>query len=347
LTLKIGETKTLIANVSPENAENKTVVFTSSNVLVASVMPNGLVTAISKGTATIVVTTVDGAKSASCEVTVEEVSVTGITLNKETLELAKDDTEMLTATVLPTNATNKNVTWASSDPDVATVSDGTVTAKTAGTATITVTTENGNKTANCELQVTAAIHVESVSLDKTQLSLKYSYYGGGFANLTATVLPANALNKKITWSSSNNSVASVTSEYNESAEVTAKGQGTAIITVTTQDGNRTANCTVSVVNDLCHVRFKKDVDYANVTDLRVYGSGYAEHHFGSTAGISSYFVIGPGNRTIMYKNGDYDNWGDCPPSISPYNFQVGRKYTVGFTRDPNSRFYVTDDGPIP
>ena len=154
LTLAVNATETLIATIQPDNATNKNVIWASSNSVVATVMPNGLVTALSKGTTTIVVSTQDGGKSASCVVTVEEVFVTGVTLNKTEMELAEGETEALIATVLPENATNKAVSWTSSNPLVATVNtNGLVSAIKMGTATITVTTLDGNKTATCALTV--------------------------------------------------------------------------------------------------------------------------------------------------------------------------------------------------
>jgi uncharacterized protein YjdB len=121
LTLKVNEIEILIATVLPENAANKSVTFTSSNLPVATVLPNGLVTAISKGTAIIVATTADGNFSASCTVRVEGIPVTGISLNKTTLVLDINETATLKATVLPVNATIKDVYWTSSNPTVATV----------------------------------------------------------------------------------------------------------------------------------------------------------------------------------------------------------------------------------
>ena len=115
---------------------------------------SGKVTAVGAGTATITATAVDGSeKYDTCTVTVTKTSVTGVTLDQTSLTLTEGDSETLTATVEPSNATNKNVTWSSSDPNVATVENGVVTAVGAGTATITVTTEDGGKTATCTVTV--------------------------------------------------------------------------------------------------------------------------------------------------------------------------------------------------
>ncbi|WP_077369466.1 Ig-like domain-containing protein [Anaerosalibacter sp. Marseille-P3206] len=170
----------------------------------------------------------------------ETVSVESVSLDKSTLNLEIGKSENLTATVNPSDATNQNITWSSSDEKVATVDEsGKVTAIAAGTATITVTTEDGIKTTTCEVTVTEPkILVESVSLDKSTLNLEI----GKSENLTATVNPSDATNQNITWSSSNQEVATV----DEYGKVTAIAAGTATITVTTEDGSKTATCEVTV-----------------------------------------------------------------------------------------------------
>ena len=150
-----GGGETLTATVTPADATNKNVTWKSSNEAVATVDANGKVTGVKAGTATITVTTVVGSKKATCAVEViNSVNVTGVTLNKTTLKLGKGASETLTATIAPTNATNKKVTWTSSDPAVATVdASGKVTGVANGTATITVTTEDGGYTATCAVEV--------------------------------------------------------------------------------------------------------------------------------------------------------------------------------------------------
>jgi len=166
------------------------------------------------------------------------VAVTGVSLNKTSTTILVNGTEKLTATVAPDNATNKAVTWSTSDPTKATVENGTVTAKAAGTATITVTTADQNKTATCTVTVSAtAVAVTGVSLNKTSTSITV----GNTELLTATIAPSGATNQNVTWSTSNAAIATV----NEGT-VTAKAAGSATITVTTADGNKTATCAVTV-----------------------------------------------------------------------------------------------------
>lgn len=239
IILDVNGTRTLTATVEPANATNQKVTWSSDNESVATVDNSGNVTAKAAGTATITVTTEDGAKTATCKVTVnapQTVPVTGVTLDETELTLEKDGSQTLTATVAPTNATNKDVTWSSSNPEVATVEGGKVTAVSEGTATITA--KAGEQTATCTVTVTKAdVAVESVTLNPTTLTLEK----GGTGTLTATVAPENATNNTVTWSSSNPEFATVAN-----GTVTAVSAGTATITVTTADGNHQATCTVTV-----------------------------------------------------------------------------------------------------
>ena len=186
----------------------------------------------------------------------ETTKVENVSLNITSVGLTEGEQTTLTATVNPSNATNKNVTWSSSDNAVATVANGKVTAVKAGTATITVTTEDGNKTATCTVTVKAKTYpVESVSLDKNEVEMTE----GEQTTLTATVNPSNATNKNVTWSSSDNAVATVAN-----GKVTAVKAGTATITVTTEDGNKTATCTVTVIGkNISTEEDKGDLNYGS------------------------------------------------------------------------------------
>ena len=240
LSLKVGESAALTATVSPENATNKSVTWTTSDAKVATVDAGGKVTGVAAGTATITVTTADGGKTATCKVTVTGTAVTGVTLDKTTLSLRAGESATLTAAVAPDNAANKSVSWKSSNTAVATVdAGGKVTAVAPGSATITVTTADGNKTASCQVTVTAStVAVTGVTLEPSTLNLE----AGGTGKLTATINPSNATNKSVSWSSDNTSVARVSAD----GTVTAVAPGSATVTVTTADGNKTASCTVTV-----------------------------------------------------------------------------------------------------
>ena len=236
-TLEVKETVTLVATVTPANATNKNVTWTSNNAAVATVA-DGVVTAVSVGTATIVVTTVDGSLADTCIVTVNPISVKSVALDKTTLTLDIAQTATLVATVNPTDAANQAITWSSNNTEVATVVDGVVTALAEGTATITVTTVDGGLTATCEVTVVdPTIYVTGVTLDQTVLTLIVPET----ATLVATVTPEDATDKSVVWTSNNDAVATVVDGV-----VTAITEGTATITVTTVDGEFTATCVVTV-----------------------------------------------------------------------------------------------------
>ncbi|MBR4505115.1 MAG: Ig-like domain-containing protein [Candidatus Methanomethylophilaceae archaeon] len=173
----------------------------------------------------------------------KDVSVTGVSLDKTSIALDTGSETRLTPTISPSDATNKNVIWKSSNTSVATVSNGVVKAVSAGSATITVTTDDGSKTATCKVTVSTpatTVSVTGVELDKSTMAITK----GSSSSLTATVLPSNATNKNVTWKSSNTSVATVSN-----GTVTGVSEGTAVITVTTDDGAKTATCNVTVNKD--------------------------------------------------------------------------------------------------
>ncbi len=175
------------------------------------------------------------------EVEIPKVAVSGITLNNSTLSLTTGQNFTLQAMLSPSNATNKEVTWESSDAGVAAVSkDGVVTAKKAGKATIVAkAADESGKYASCVVTVTEAKkEVTGVTLNKSSLNLGV----GGSEVLSATVLPADATNKQVTWLSSTPSVATVS----QSGVVTGVKEGTTQISVITAEGSKTAICSVTV-----------------------------------------------------------------------------------------------------
>ena len=153
----------IVVTVAPEDATNKEVTWTSNDVTVATVK-EGVVTAVAPGTATITCTATDGSKvNATCEVTVKAILITDITLSQSSIKLKTGNTLTIEATINPEDATNKEVTWKSSDVKVATVADGVVTAVAPGTATITCAAMDGsNVKATCE--VTVPVEYEYVDL---------------------------------------------------------------------------------------------------------------------------------------------------------------------------------------
>ena len=169
---------------------------------------------------------------------IKPISVTSVTLNSTSMELTEGESQSLTAVISPSNAENQKVLWMSSNSSIATVNDGVVTAVKQGKATITAKSDDGGKTATCQVTVKAKTYpVTSVTLNKTLVELTE----GESLTLSATVNPSNATNKSVIWSSSNESVVKVVD-----GKVTALKAGTAVITVKTVDGNKTATCQITV-----------------------------------------------------------------------------------------------------
>ena len=239
LSLKTNEKQSLVVTIKPSNAANKAVNWSSSNINVATVK-DGVVTAKGKGTATISVTTRDGGYIATCTVTVKapnssKVGVTGVKLNKKSATIIKGKKLTLKATITPSNATNKDVTWKSSNKKVATVDkNGKVKGIKKGTATITAVTADGKKTATCKVTVKNPVKVKSVKLNRKTASVKK----GKSIKLKATISPKNATTKNVTWKSSNKKV--------KNGKVKGIKKGTATVTVTTKDGKKKAVCKVTV-----------------------------------------------------------------------------------------------------
>lgn len=240
LDLTEGDSRTLIATVKPDNASDKTVIWSSSDNDIVSVSSTGLVNALKAGYAT--VTASCGGKSTTCEITVtsKTISVTSVKVSPTTLSMIEGGKATLTATVLPENATDKSVTWKSSDPSIASVdSSGEVTAVRPGRITVTVTTNDGSKTATCSVVVNKEIiHVTSISLNRSSISL----LKGESFSLEASVNPSNATYGTISWTSSSSSVATVDS----SGKVTAVSAGTA--TITAKADGKSTTCKVTVTD---------------------------------------------------------------------------------------------------
>ena len=228
--LPVGKSLLLSVSVFPDNATNKAIVWSSSDNSVVAV-EDGLVTALKMGEAK--VKAVCGEKFAICVVKVKPIEVESLTLDETNVNLRCGQTTTLTATVAPSDATDKTITWSSSNPSVATVEGGVVKALMVGSATITA--KAGDKTATCAVTVEAT-PVTSITLDRTTASLKV----GQSVTLAATVNPSDATDKTVTWNSSNPSVATV-----ENGIVKAVKIGSA--TITAKAGDKTSTCIIHVV----------------------------------------------------------------------------------------------------
>lgn len=241
LRLNVGEEGSLGATISPSSVSDKTIIWTTKDSDVATVDQNGTVTAVGSGTTTITAAALAGGESGTCEVTVTK-AVSGISLSATKVGIKANETTTLYATIEPSDATNKNVIWKSSNDAIATVNNsGVVTGKKKGSVTITVRTEDGGKTAACTVDVEEAANkpVTGVKITATNLTVGV----GKTITLTAAAEPADATNKNVTWTSKDTSIATINST---TGVVTGVKAGTATIVATTVDGGKTATCNVTV-----------------------------------------------------------------------------------------------------
>lgn len=240
LSLTKGFTSALVATVVPGEATSRTVIWSSSDTTVATADNSGIVTAVAEGTATITARTLDGGYSATCQVTViAPVAVSGVSLNKPSTVITIGYSETLEPLIAPDGATDKSVTWSSDNPAIATVSStGKVTAVNAGSTVISVKTNDGGFMAKCNVSVIAPVAVTSVSINATSASLKV----GETITLEADISPSDATNVNVDWFSTDSRIASVSN-----GTVTGVAPGIATIMVRTQDGGKTDICDVTVV----------------------------------------------------------------------------------------------------
>ena len=245
--VEVGESFTITATVKPDDAANKALTWSSSNSGVAIVNQSGKVTALTAGTVQISAVTSDGSNlKATCNVTVKAkpVPATSLTFNITSKEVEAGDEFTITATVKPTNATNKVLAWSSSNTAVATVdANGKVTTLTEGNAEIkAVTTDGTNLTATCAVTVKPRIVLAtSITLNKAEVGVEFP----SEFTLIATVKPDNTTNKTVKWSSSNEAIATV--DNNGNVKVTAAGK-VYIYAETTDGSNLKATCEVNAAS---------------------------------------------------------------------------------------------------
>jgi uncharacterized protein YjdB len=236
--LQVNETYVFKVTYLPATADKPVYEWSSGNSEVATVSGQGEVTAISVGEAVIKVTATSLGKTltASCTVKVLPISVSGITLNKTSLELLPGAEETLTYTITPETATNKEVEWSSLNPEVATVENGLVKAISVGETTIEVSTKDGQMKAACSVKVNP-IAVTGIELSKTLLELLV----GAEETLTYTIEPETASDKEVDWESLDPDIATV-----ENGTVKGVSPGETTIEVSSKDGQAKTTCTVKV-----------------------------------------------------------------------------------------------------
>lgn len=251
LNILIGTSEKLTATINPSNATNKDINWKSSDTSIATVDSNGNVTA--KKVGTVIITVSSSKYTATCRVNiVDTVSLKGISINKKSLTIKEQASETLKITYTPSNATNKKITWRSSNTNVAKVdSNGKVTGIKAGSATITAISKDGGYVSECKVTVEAlSKKVTSISLDKKELNLTV----GDETTIKATITPSYAENKNVKWESSDESIATV-----KDGVVTARKKGTTEIKVISEDGNKEAICKVTIVNPpIKSISFEKE-----------------------------------------------------------------------------------------
>ena len=247
LTLKPAEEVALVLKKT-EIEEHEEVTLTTSDpttvqiVDAASLKIRGVKLGKATLTARVAPSATHGELIAKCEVTVS-VKVTGVSLSKTELSLVKGATATLVATVVPANATNKNVSWRSDNAGIAQVENGVVTAIAEGQTNIRVVTEDGNISTECKVTVgnnggSNPVAVTGVKLSQNKLTLKKDES----FTLVATIEPSEASNKALTWTTSDDAILSVS----DKGVVLAKAVGAAVVIVTTKDGGFAATCSVSV-----------------------------------------------------------------------------------------------------
>jgi len=324
IEIQKGQTRSLNAKITPESATDKSVTWASDNTSVATVDQNGNVKGVGKGTANISVTTKDGGKTASCKVTVTQ-PVTGVSLNMTStaLDLATNKTAKLIATVAPADANNQVVLWSTSNSSVASVDQsGNVTAMGVGSATITVTTADGNFKATCDITVMEKITpVTGVTLSTTgPVKIK----PGDTYQLTATITPADADDKGLTWKSTNPNAFSV----DQNGLVTALYDGKGYVEVTTNDGGKTAKCQIEVttthvtsvsLSQTSLVTLAKGSTYTLVATVNpsdaddpslVWTSSNPNVVSVSASGVVT--AVGIGSATVTVKSNDGGYSASCP-----------------------------------
>ena len=301
VSLKTGKSVTVQAGVLPVDADNQHVNWSVEDTSIVSV-ENGKITGLKPGKTTVTVTTDDGHYSASCQVKVTAEEVGTVFLPDETTYLKRGETKKLETYILPENAYDKTLTWQSSDPSVATVDqDGNVTGVSPGQAVITGTSSNG-KSDTCTIKV-SAVHVQSVTLNKTELTLKI----GDTDSLTAVAEPEDADNRNVTWSSSDSSVVSVDAD----GSIKALKAGTAVITASAQDNGKSASCTVTVIQPVTGVHldetsFNVQLDFTGSLIATVEPSDATNQNCTWSSSDSSVISVDSNGMLTVHKAGTAD-----------------------------------------
>ncbi len=308
ITLTVGKKASLKVTVKPAKAK-KSIAFKSSRPTVAKVTSKGKITAKKAGTAKITVTVrgKNGKKKttymkvkvkAKAKPTPTVVAVTSVTATVSNSQLTVGETAQITANVLPANATDKRLTYASSNTGVATVEQsGKITAKKAGTANITVTAAGGKY---ARVSVTVKDKIIAVERITAEILPSTTILKGGTAQITAQVFPENATDKSLTYTSSDETVATV----DNTGKVTAKATGTA--TIKAISNGKDTEISITVVEE--YNITEKDLTITDGND-RIYGKLYAPDKEGTwptvilSHGYNDNYTIFEQDSRLFAKNG--------------------------------------------
>lgn len=297
LVLTPGATVKLAAPILPETTTNQSIRWSSENENVVIVNQSGIIKTLSVGTSHITATTLDGTNlSAICLITVVPIKIESLVLNPSYVNGQEGEHAQIVVTVLPENATNKTIAWSSSDERVATVdSEGVVSLLKEGTATITASsTDESGVSASCNITVLMPeILVSSISLNPDSVDGKE----GGQIQINATVLPEDAINKTISWGSSDETVATV----DGTGLISLLKKGTAIITATATDGSGvSAECAVVVTeySGIEDILTKKNtyVKIFNLSGVLVYKGIYSMAKL-----VPDYYIVVCDGKNIKIK----------------------------------------------
>jgi len=346
--LKYGESFQFKTIIEPENATSTEIIWTSSNPTLLKIEEDGTATVVSNEDGEVVITatskeidTISDSINIKNKKVENHVEVESLKLDRESIDLNYGDSFELSLKISPSNATNKNVTWTSSDSSLVTVdSNGNIKAikNENGTATITVTTVDGSKTATVKVtvkKVDTIVKVTGVKVDKSSITLNYNKT----AKITATVLPSNATNKNVTWTSSDSSL--VTVDSNGNIKAVKNKNGTATITVKTVEGSKTATVKVTVkkVDTTVKVTFMRNSTSSDTTSSsQTFTHGKSGQSF-SAKGWSKtgYTLLGwstsktATSATYSVNEKVIDSWINAnSPSITLYAVWKANKLTVNY-----------------
>lgn len=317
--LVLGNSEKIIATVLPDNATNKTIKWEVENLNIASVK-DGLITAIGIGNTTVKAISNDGSGIyATCSVIVNPIAISSIELLPKSASVNVGETITLSATIIPSNASNQQLTWLSSDNDIATVTNGVVIGKKPGNVIITAhSTDGTNISATASIKVND-IKASNIYLDKSSINM----FVGDEDILVATITPKEVTNKDVIWSTTNSNVVTV-----NNGVVVAKGYGNATISATTSDGtDLSATCQITVT------KRSQSITWVQSFNNVLYGGQLIELTAKSSSGLKIKYKSKDENVASIFDLGDivYLNPGNC-----------GKTSIIAY-QEGNNEYYPAED----